>query len=107
MEATTGIGLISEERLRQISTEGFGPEHDLKYENFELPRAAVAYALVSTSHKANVPYDQWGTLREYFYSLWPLDRKWFKPKTPIRDLARAGALIAAEIDRRINMGETP
>lgn len=30
---------------------------------------------------------------------WPWAVRWWKPKDPIRDLVRAGALIAAEIDR--------
>jgi hypothetical protein len=31
---------------------------------------------------------------------WPWDEKWWKPSTnPIRNLVKAGALIAAEIDR--------
>ena len=30
---------------------------------------------------------------------WPWSDKWWKPKDKIRDLVRAGALIAAEIDR--------
>ena len=45
--------------------------------------------------------------------LWPWDRKWWKP-TPdnrIRELEKAGALIAAEIDRLLrldnkNVGDT-
>jgi len=33
-------------------------------------------------------------------SLWPWGSEWWKPsKDPIRDLVKAGALIAAEIDR--------
>jgi hypothetical protein len=31
--------------------------------------------------------------------LWPWDESWWKPGDRIRELAKAGALIAAEIDR--------
>ncbi|MGY0790895.1 hypothetical protein ACW7BJ_16135 [Azospirillum argentinense] len=31
--------------------------------------------------------------------IWPWGARWWKPKDPRRDLVRAGALIAAEIER--------
>jgi hypothetical protein len=36
--------------------------------------------------------------------IWPWNKSWWKPRNAIEDLTRAGALIAAEIDRlqRIN-----
>lgn len=39
---------------------------------------------------------------------WPKNwkRAWYKPESPIRDLVKAAALIIAEIDRRIALGET-
>jgi hypothetical protein len=36
---------------------------------------------------------------------WPWDASWWKPKDVIRNLVRAGALIAAEIDRLRRMPE--
>jgi hypothetical protein len=34
-----------------------------------------------------------------FFAVWPFDGSWLKPKSAREDLVRAGALIAAEIDR--------
>ncbi len=35
---------------------------------------------------------------------WPWGKSWWKPSDdPIRDLEKAGALIAAEIDRRLRL----
>lgn len=82
----TGTELIAEERARQISAEGWTPEHDDKHGMSELAMAAVCYA-TPAAHR--------GT------TYWPWSSRWWKP-TPenrIRELAKAGALIAAEIDR--------
>jgi len=76
------------ERQRQISAEGWTPEHDDEHEIGELARAAACYAANATGfrlmNRAN---------------LWPWDRAWWKPTTPRRDLVKAGALILAEIER--------
>ena len=93
----TGIEIIAEERKRQIEIEGWDSEHDDTGNNDEqLVMAAITYAM---------PPDY----REFSFDVrntWPWDMKWWKP-TPedrVRELAKAGALIAAEIDRlkRIN-----
>lgn len=88
----TGIEIIAEERERQIDVEGWTAEHDDAGNNDEqLALAAAMYALPSD-------------YREHEYhvrNIWPWDMNWYKP-TPedrIRELAKAGALIAAEIDR--------
>ena len=87
----SGVGMITDERLRQIKVEGWTPEHDDEHKDGELAEAASCYAYVSNyEHPQNVrvPED------------WPWDRKWWKPSAdPIRNLVKAGALIAAEIDR--------
>jgi hypothetical protein len=85
----TGIELIAEERQRQISVEGWTPEHDNKHENGEMAGAAAAYALESTGRNFD----------EQIAVVWPWDDEWWKPGDRIRDLVKAGALIAAEIDR--------
>lgn len=80
---------IVAERERQVTTEGYTPEHDASMPPGELGRAGVCYAR--------------GALDEYVTSApppeWPWDVEWWKPKSHQRDLIRAGALIAAEIDR--------
>ena len=77
----SGIELIAKERQRQIEAEGWTPEHDDQHVHGELADAAACY----------VDGNPVG---------WPWDEKWWKPSSdPIRNLAKAGALIAAEIDR--------
>jgi len=82
-----GIELIAAERERQIKKKGWTPEHDSAHVHDELICAAVAYAAQDST---------W----------WPFKPEEFKPSTNpddkqgrVRDLAKAGALIAAEIDR--------
>lgn len=92
-----GADLIKAERLRQIHVEGRTSEEDDGHVQRELVCAAQAYiqsAVLLGHSKKNV--------REYIEDhYWPVKWgvEWFKPKDPIRDLTRAGALIAAEIDR--------
>lgn len=88
----SGIELITEERERQISAEGWTPEHDDEHIHEELVAAAICYLLGNLygNTKQNVP------------SLWPWDEKYWKPEGKtfsIKNLQKAGALIAAEIDR--------
>lgn len=90
--AVTGIDIAREERMRQIREEGFTPEKDDDYDNDELARAAMVYAN---------PFPD----RFFIKKHWPWDMKWYKPDktdTPdgrIRELAKASALLMAEIDR--------
>ena len=89
----TGVELIQAERSRQLDKEGWGYDHDNEHTNHELARAAVAYTLAS--------FMKYHGVSRY----WPWDRIWWKPASPIRMLVKAGALIAAEIERRIRAGE--
>lgn len=80
-ESSVGIALIAEERSRQIGVEGYTPEHDAAHGHLQLASAACAYALGGAGF--------W----------WPWDPEEFKPTgDPVRDLTKAGALIAAAID---------
>ena len=88
----SGIERIAEERQRQIEQEGWTFDHDDEYENYELTSAACCYAQFGYggpySHRNSIPPN------------WPWANKWWKPELdPIRNLEKAGALIAAEIDR--------
>jgi len=72
---------VLEERARQVSVEGWDPDHDDEvHDDGELARAAACYALGEAG------------------DLWPWDIRWWKPKDRRRDLVRAGALIVAEIE---------
>lgn len=85
----TGIELIAEERQRQIDVEGFLPENDKQQAIGELANAASCYAMTPNIRPAELPPTHWPWLD--FYKPTPNDR--------IRELQKAGALIAAEIDR--------
>lgn len=93
----TGIELIAEERQRQIEKEGWTPEHDDTHNIGELAWAAACYceqSVVFAKHSGFIRYQSPPPP-----SRWPWDEEFWKPKNRERDLVRAGALIAAEIDR--------
>lgn len=88
----TGAELIAQERERQIHQEGYDAAHDAG-QGHALARAGVAYAIAGTGHVVDVDDDveawQW----------WPWSTDAWKPSRDlVRNLVRAGALIAAAID---------
>ncbi|WP_186257828.1 hypothetical protein [Burkholderia gladioli] len=80
---------VLSERARQVSVEGWTPEHDDQYTKGELALAASQYVL----HVA-CPF-QGGKVPAF----WPWPAEWWKPTTPRRDLVKAAALAIAEIER--------
>lgn len=94
----TGIDYISAERERQVNEEGFTTENDMRYQDGELISAAVCYA-IPEHHRVNSTISPFFRIR--VLPTWPWDVKWWKPShgDRIRELSKAGALIAAEIDR--------
>lgn len=89
-----GIERITAERQRQIEKEGWTPEHDALHSNGELARAAAAYAVPSSEGKYSDDLRFILFPREWHPSWWKPS-----PENRIRELEKAGALIAAEIDR--------
>lgn len=83
------------ERMRQISSEDFSRDRDDHYMKGELARAAGSYAAIAGGA---IERGESYTSR-MLTTAWPLDRPWWKPTTPRRDLVKAGALILAEIER--------
>lgn len=99
----TGVELIAEERARQISVEGWSSGHDDEHERGELARAGSVYADASICLADGVPP---AVVRQQILdfagceSPWPWHPSWLKlDANPVRALTKAGALIAAEIDR--------
>ena len=78
----SGAALIAAERQRQIDKERWTPDHDDRHNQGQLAAAAACYALPDIA-------SDW----------WPWAGDEYKPKDQLQDLVRAGALIAAEIDR--------
>jgi len=94
----SGIELIAEERKRQIEVEGWTKEHDAIHEDESMSYSAACYAIPQNGRNI---YAGQGGISNIIRVLWPWEIKWWKP-TPndrIRELQKAGALIAAEIDR--------
>lgn len=96
------------ERQRQVSAEGWTPEHDDEHDRGELARAAGCYAIVAGSCQGwsadtysgvQAPSSVEDDHDEEATTFWPWDKEWWKPKNPRRDLVRAAALILAEIER--------
>ena len=86
-----GAELIADERQRQVDAEGWQAEHDDRHVTGELRDAAISYLQACD--------DVWP--HDLLPDPWPWDEVWWKPTydDPIRMLVKAGALIAAEIDR--------
>ncbi|HFH3466256.1 hypothetical protein [Pseudomonas aeruginosa] len=84
---------VQAERRRQITAEGWTPEHDDEHSHGQMARAAACYALAGSS----APND--GTAALLVSLAWPWDEQWWKPTTTRRDLVKACALGLAEIER--------
>lgn len=93
----TGVELIADERKRQIEVEGWSKEHDAEHVNGELAKAAICYADPYEYYHQNTRTMKVRVPNKFWPKEW--DKKWFKPKDRTQDLVKAGALIAAEIDR--------
>ena len=97
----TGVELIAAERKRQVEKEGWTQEHDASHTDMTLAVAGAAYALDIAGFYSG-ECDSW---RQIYCAnaakVWPFDLEWFKSThdDPVRQLVKAGALIAAEIDR--------
>jgi hypothetical protein len=91
----TGAQRIALERRRQIVDEGWTPEHDAGHAADDLAIAAVCYALPSEERCPE------GILSAHIFDVWPWEPRSWKPcpDDRVRELVKAGALIAAEIDR--------
>lgn len=115
-EDGTAQGVADEiltERMRQVESEGWTPEHDDAHDEGQLARAAACYAagpdfVTGGRYQANscrgwddncyqyefvTPPIELGKIR------WPFDEDWRKHTNARRDLIKAAALIVAEIER--------
>lgn len=93
MLTTIGAELIAEERARQIEAKGYTAEHDKQHTQGELAAAAICYAAQAIlmgqgDDNGKVP------------GLWPFEqRAWKAEDSQLENLIKAGAFLAAEIDR--------
>ncbi|HEM8613989.1 TPA: ead/Ea22-like family protein [Citrobacter amalonaticus] len=84
---SSAVSDVLAERRRQVTVEGWTPEHDDKYMHCEIAVAAACYIMADDDPRAGVP------------ELWPWPAGWWKPTNLRRDLVKAGALVLAEIER--------
>lgn len=94
----SGADRIATERVRQTTEEGWTFAHDDQHVDGEMVAAACCYAALArrqTDGTVRSPADSIGAPRG-----WPWDQGWWKPSDdPSRNLIKAGALLAAELDR--------
>lgn len=84
-----GIYRINRERQNQLD-KGYTPDHDSHHDANELVAAAISYAFTAMHGNSKTQPDP----------LWPWgEESWSPSDEPIRNLEKAGALIAAAIDR--------
>lgn len=89
-----GVELIAQERQRQITSEGYTKESDAVWDSGELSLAAACYAM---GRLAGSFIDS----ESFLHKNWPFPCGFYKPcpDDRVNELVKAGAFIAAEIDR--------
>lgn len=106
----SGADLIVAERQRQVDAEGWTPEHDASHTGQSLAWAAVCYAAPETVYRRTALargatyLDPWPWQPDKRVTTGPNAEHRLKGRKPttaerLRELIKAGALIAAEIDR--------
>lgn len=116
MEGEDGARRIMLERRRQIQQEGWSLEHDDTLTSHQLAWAAICYAaperiyLLRHGATPNEPslafYDPWPSGLDPAFDKRPAHRRTVTTKQRIRLLEKAGALLAAEIDRLLRLAES-
>jgi hypothetical protein len=101
----TGVQLIADERKRQIENEGYDATHDSQYKNSVLGNAGICYAVMAggSPEIRNAVREQ--ASAGHAPKGWPWGLEFWRPSAGdsdaerIKELVKAGALLAAEIDR--------
>lgn len=104
----TGVELIAEERQRQLDVEGWTVAHDDEHADESIASAAACYAMPYHSRKLyQSRHVKYGWYPRWWPATW--DLSWWKPSPDnrIKELVKAGALIAAEIDRLTRAEHNP
>lgn len=97
-----GVQAIYEERLRQITKLGYGKEHDDAHVDEALAFAAASYAIPQGVVVGGLSTDELkGRLNPWDIPMFIKEKNFTKEEIEKRqrELAKAGALIAAEYDR--------
>jgi hypothetical protein len=106
--ASKGVVLIAQERAKQIDNHGFNVEHDARHNpapKSNLVDAARSYLTraLFVAHNLAAGNTLSDTQKKKPPAFWPFAAEAWKPdnEDPLGDLVKAGALVAAEIDRLI------
>jgi hypothetical protein len=93
---SAGVAMIAMERRRQVVEKGYTDEHDDMHDKGEFVQAAACYALgpaYVTPLYGHAP-------SESPKIMWPFEAGSYRPnQSRVRALVKAGAFLAAEIDR--------
>ncbi|MCO7217087.1 hypothetical protein NH448_17860 [Halomonas sp. OfavH-34-E] len=88
------LKLIRGERVRQVSKEGFTPDHDDQYADGELMAASICYLLAAVLQNAGLQAHRQPPTG------WPWASEWWRPAGGARrNLVKAGALLLSELER--------
>lgn len=101
----TGIGLITEAK-NKMEMKGYTSETDQQYKDNSLAKVAACYAMPEDEREKYQSFT-FTEPKMWFPRWWPRSwdvKKYWKPQpnNRIEELSKAGAFIAAEIDRLIN-----
>lgn len=115
MEGEDGARRIVLERRRQIQQEGWSLEHDDTLTNHQLVWAAICFAApervymlkhsVTPADPVLAFHDLWPKGLDPAFDKRPTHRKTVTTRQRIRLLEKAGAMLAAEIDRLLRVEE--
>lgn len=95
MQQLHGAKEIMVERIRQVVNEGWDFEHDDGYTQGQLLWAAVSYLQRAQEQTQGIAIQEGDPP-----TTWPFHKGWWKPSDdPLRNMTKAGALLAAEMDR--------
>lgn len=103
-----GVERIAEERARQVEQLGYTALHDSQHDDHDLAFAAACYASPAPVYLVRVTEhdDPKKHGRAEWVQPWPNEWGDFKRSNRIDELTKAGALIAAEIDRLLAKEES-
>ena len=96
----TGVELIAIERKRQIEELGYDYANNDFYGNEQLAKAGACYALPEYYRDKHLDIIEDPEYDNLLSAIWPWNIIYWKPTAEdrIKELAKAGALIAAQID---------
>jgi hypothetical protein len=86
------------ERIEQIERHGHDAHHDDMHDGAEIAAAAAAYLVAYRGEADDIPAH---LVMTKSLELWPWAPETFRPSGEVEMLAKAGALILAELDRVI------